>query len=389
MAFDVTVEAAALKAALGSVRAAVAPRGANPVTAFVHLTGENGRLIAVATDGSQAMEASAEAQVEDWGAVLVDHAKLSAVAGLFSGAAVRLTYREKQQRLAVRCGKAEHVLPCGDVADFPPIQWEPDGAPQHAIVAQGESWARGCAVASHVSEDANRYGLNGVSIEKIGDEGLRLVATDGSRLAWSDVDCTLPISGIRLPKRLLLPPGAVRSMARAAASGGTWGLRVGERSAAWAPVGVDGEAIPGVRHWFRLIEGEFPDYRLVMPPGFKRVVKVDAGTLVSAIKGVSLAAEDRNHSVDFTFEESRILLAARSVKGAEARTEVEAEVDGVPMRTGFNGAYLSEALSFLGGGAAVMSLGNALDPCMLTSGPVSDPPSATLRGVVVMPMRLD
>lgn len=388
MGLDVFVDAGALKAVLGSVRPAVAPRGSNPVTAFVHLTGDGTRLVATATDGAQAMEASAEANFEGWGAVLVDHAKLSAVAGLFSGA-VRLTYREKQQRLTIRCGKAEHVLPCADVKDFLPIQWEPDGAPQDALVAQGEAWARGFAVASHVSDDPNRYGLNGVAVEKVGDEGLRLVATDGSRLAWSDVECTLPISGIRLPKAQLFPAGVARSMARAAAGGGTWGLRVGERSAAWAPVGADGEPLPGVRHWFRLIEGQFPDYRLVMPPRFKRVVKVDGAELTGALKGVALAAEDRNHSISFEFREGLIGLSSRSVKGAEARTEVEAEVDGAPMRTGFNGAYLSEALAFLGGGEAVMSLGDALDPCMLTSGPVSDPPSATLRGVVVMPMRLD
>lgn len=388
MAFDVTVEATALKAALGAVRGAVTARPANPVHAFAHLNTVGDTLVVTTTDGLQAFEFGAQAQVDGWGVILVDHARLSAVAALFDGA-VRLRYNEKQQRVVIRCGKAEHVLPCADPKDFPTIQWEPEGAPEHALIAAGEAWARGFAVVSHASQDANRYGLNGVSVEKIGDEGLRLVATDGSRLAWSDVDCSLPISGIDLPKMHLLPPPAVRNMVRAAGVGGTWGLRLGRQAAAWGPVDADGKAVAGLRMWFRLMEGQFPDYRLVMPPGFKRVVKVDAGTLVSAIKGVSLAAEDRNHSVDFTFEESRILLAARSVKGAEARTEVEAEVDGVPMRTGFNGAYLAEALSFLGGGAAVMSLGNALDPCMLTSGPVSDTPSATLRGVVVMPMRLD
>ena len=388
MAFDVTMDAGALKAALGAVRGAVTARPANPVHAFAHLNTVGDTIVVTTTDGLQAFEFAAQAQVDGWGVILVDHARLSAVAALFDGA-VRLRYNEKQQRLVIRCGKAEHVLPCADPADFPTIQWEPEGAPEHALVAAGEAWVRGFAVASHVSPDANRYGLNGVSVEKIGDEGLRVVATDGSRLAWSDVDCSLPISGIDLPKMHLLPPAAVRNMVRAAGAGGLWGLRLGRQAAAWGPVDADGKAVAGLRAWFRLMEGQFPDYRLVMPPSFKRVVKVDAGALVSAIKGVSLAAEDRNHSVDFTFEESRILLAARSVKGAEARTEVEAEVDGVPLRTGFNGAYLSEALSLLGGGKVVLSLGDTLDPCMLTSGPASDPPSATLRGVVVMPMRLD
>lgn len=388
MALDVYVDAAALKGALNTVRGAVSARPVVPVHAFVHMTAANDRLVLTTTDGATAMEAGVAAQVDDWGAILVDHARLLAVVGIFD-AAVRLTYNDKRKRVVLRCGKAEHVLPCGDVKDFPPIQWEPDGAPEFALVATGEAWARGFAVASHASQDENRYGLNGVSVEKIGDEGLRTVATDGSRLAWSDVDCSLPISGVVLPKKQLIPPAAARSMARAAGAGGLWGLRLGERSAAWGPVDEDGKAVPGARMLFRLIEGEFPDYRLVMPPRFKRSVKVDAGALSYALKGVSLAAEDRNHSVDFRFEESRIALAAQSAKGAEARQDVDADMEGAPLRTGFNATYVIEALAFLGGGEVTLSLGDALDPCMITAGAAGEPPAATLRGVVVMPMRLD
>lgn len=388
MALDVSISAAALKAALGATRAAITARPVNPVWAFAHISAANDKIVVTTTDGAQAFEAGAEAQVDDWGAILVDHARLSAVAGLFDGA-VRLKHEEKRQRVVIRCGKAEHVLPCGDAGDFPPIQWDPDGEPGHALVAPGEAWARGFAVASHASQDLNRYGLNGVSVEKIDEEGLRLVATDGSRLAWSDVDCSLPISVVKLPRRMLIPPGVARSMARAAGAGGLWGLRLGDRSAAWGPVDEDGKPADGLRLWFRMLEGEFPDYRLVMPPRFKRTIKVDSGALASALKGVSLAAEDRNHSVDLTFEESRILLAARNAKGSEARAEVEAELDGAPLRTGFNATYLSEALTFLGSGEVTLSLGDALDPCILTIGPVADVSSATLRGVVVMPMRLD
>jgi len=388
MALDVSVSASALKAALGATRAAITARPVNPVWSFAHISAANDKLVITTTDGAQAFEVGAEAQVDDWGVILVDHARLSAVAGLFDGA-VRIKYNERQKRVTIRCGKAEHVLPCGDAGDFPPIQWEPDGEPGHALVASGEAWVRGFAVASHASQDPNRYGLNGVSVEKIDEEGLRLVATDGSRLAWSDVDCSLPISAVKLPRRMLIPPGVARSMARAAGAGGLWGLRLGERSAAWGPVDEDGKPVDGLRVWFRMLEGEFPDYRLVMPPRFKRTVKVDSGVLISALKGVSLAAEDRNHSVDLAFEESRILLAARSAKGSEARAEVEAELDGAPLRTGFNATYLSEALALLGGGEVTLSLGDALDPCILTIGPVADVSSATLRGVVVMPMRLD
>lgn len=388
MALDVSVSAAALKAALGATRAAITARPVNPVWAFAHVSANNDKVVITTTDGAQAFEAGAEAQVEGWGVILVDHARLSAVVGLFDGA-VRLKYNEKQQRVVIRCGKAEHVLPCGDVKDFPPIQWEPDGAPEHALVAPGEAWVRGFAVASHASQDPNRYGLNGVSVEKIDEEGLRLVATDGSRLAWSDVDCSLPISVIKLPRRMLLPPGVVRSMARAAAAGGLWGLRLGERSASWGPVDEDGKPVEGLRVWFRMLEGEFPDYRLVMPPRFKRSIKVDAGALTAALKGVSLAAEDRNHSVAFNFEESRILLSTRNGKGSEASAEVEADLEGAPIRTGFNATYVAEALSFLGGGEVTVSMGDALDPCLLTLGPVAGQPFATLRGVVVMPMRLD
>ena len=141
MALDVYVDAAALKGALNTVRGAVSARPVVPGHAFVHLTAENDRLVLTTTDGATAMEAGVAAQVDDWGAILVDHARLLAVVGIFD-AAVRLTYNDKRKRVVLRCGKAEHVLPCADAGDFPPIQWEPDGAPEFALVATGEASPR-------------------------------------------------------------------------------------------------------------------------------------------------------------------------------------------------------------------------------------------------------
>jgi len=186
----------------------------------------------------------------------------------------------------------------------------------------------------------------------------------------------------------LISVDTARTLARMAAAGGQFGLRLGARSASWAPVNDDGDAIPGARCWFLLVEGEFPDYRMVLPASFKRVVKVGAAALATALKGITLAADDKNNTVRATFEEARVLLAAQSATSTAA-AEVDAEMIGAPMQTGVNGGYLAEALSLLGAVEVTLSLGEHLAPILITDGPPATPTAETPRGVVVMPMRLD
>lgn len=388
--FSVQINVSALKTALNTVRAAISPRAANEINKCVRLEVGAAGLVITATSGLIAIEAHAECDADGDQAIVVPHDKLSMVCGLYDGV-LHLSFNPTRRRLVVKAGKSEHTLACLDAADWPPIAWEPEGAGL-ALVADGAAWARGFAVAGHASQDENRYGLNGVNVERIGDEGLRCVATDGSRLAWADVECSLPIGAITIPGKQLVPVEVSRALVRSAAGGGSWGLRLGQRSGAWGQVDADGQPAKGAgRMWFRLVEGEFPQYQMVLPASYKRTVKVDGAALSRALKAVCLTANDKNNSVRATFEDGRVLFATQDTKDTSGvKVEVDADLVGSALYTGFNASFLAEALALLGSPAqVVVSLGDILDPVLLTAGAPAAKTVETAEAVVVMPMRLD
>lgn len=376
-----TIDLGILKAAVGGAAKAAARKAENPMHGAVLITVGPDGLRVVGGDGVIRVESPAvpcEGDLPD--GVCLDAARLVAVLGGLDGDSVRLTADKKRQRVILRCGKSEYSLSALDPADYPPA---PDaGAGSSAVLCSGQALAEALAeVAPAVSSDPNRYGLNGVKVENvdvIGTEGhgsLRFVATDGSRLTWQGVPLsrgTLP----KLPKKeLLTAPWCALVRERAAGVAAPVTLTWGERSVA--------AEIAGWTVYGRTLDGEFPDYRHVFPETHKREVTVSAPAWAAALKRAQIMASDRNNSVKCAFEEDRILMRAQDVKAGEVTEEVQADLDGAPMSTGFNAGYVLDVLRAAGSAEVTLRMGEALDPVVITVDGRAD------FCAVVMPMRLD
>jgi len=376
-----TIDLGVLKAAVGGAAKAAARRADNPMHSAVLITVGPDGLRVVGGDGVIRVESPAvpcEGDLPD--GVCLDAARLVAVLGGLDGDAVRLTNDVKRKRVILRCGKSEYSLAALDPADYPPA---PDaGAGSSAVLCGGQALALALAdVAPAVSGDPNRYGLNGVKVEAIesstagGPDALRFVATDGNRLTWQKVvlrEGALP----RLPKtELLSSPWCALVRERAAGVAAPVTLTWMERAVA--------AEIAGWTVYGRTLDGEFPDYRLVMPEKHKREVTVSAPAWAAALKRAQIMASDRNNSVKCTFEEARILMRAQDVKAGEVTEEVQADLDGAPLSTGFNAGYVLDVLKAAGSADVTLRMGEALDPVVIS-----------IDGdegycAVVMPMRLD
>lgn len=375
-----TIDLSILKAVVGGAAKAAARRADNPMHGAVLITVGPDGLRATAGDGVIRVESAAAPCDGDLpGGVCLDAARLVAVLGGLDGDAVRITNDVKRKRVILRCGKSEYSLSALDPADYPPA---PERGAGSSASVQGPALARALGeVAASVSSDANRYGLNGVHVEAQESKAagqpdvLRFVATDGSRLTWSDAGLdsgTLP----KLPRaQLMAPPWCALVRERAGAASGPVVLTWMERAVA---AEVDGWTVYG-----RTLEGEFPDYRHVLPEKHKREVKVGAPAWAAALKRAQLMANDRNHSVRCAFEEGRILMQATDVKAGEVREEVSADLTGAPLSTGFNAGYVLDLLRAAGSSEVTLRMGEALDPVVITVDGRGD-----FCGVV-MPMRLD
>lgn len=399
------IEASALKAALAAVRPAVDAKGASPLMGYVHVRIDGERIIVTANRNTVAMEVTLAAPQDNGRCFIVaPHDRLSQIVGLYDGETLALSYKGgTRHALTIKAARASHVLTCADPGDWPLIDWSaavPGGEPPAPVILSASSWAHVWLVAGYASTDDNRYGLNGVRLERTGDgETLRVAATDGSRLAWrsAKAEPTIPISGASLPRRALVPREVAALLGKIAGAAGAddlFALTTGERVAVWAQVNPDGDEVGAVRMRFALVEGEFPDYRLVLPESVKRTCTVKVGDLAAALRSVAVSAVDRNASVRFAFEEGRVLLSAQDngARGGEARAEAPCEFDGAPMQTGFNASYVAAVLSGAAGDSVTVHLGDALAPALWLA-EVWRPRAGALADVsdmvVIMPMRLD
>jgi DNA polymerase-3 subunit beta len=399
------IEASALKAALAVVRPAVEAKGANPLAAYVQVVVGDDSVAVTANRGDISMRSAFRADPGDTCEVVAPHDRLAQIVGLYDGQTLTMAYKPGTRALTIRAAKASHVLTCADPADWAPLDWAAkgrgtDAPPPSPIILAAAGWSHLWGVAGYASADVNRYGLAGVHLERVGDgETLRAAATDGSRLCWrgARAEATIPISGADLPRKALISREMAGVLGKAAGGAGAedlFALTVGERVAVWSQVDADGDEVGSLRVRFSLAEGEFPDYRQVIPAGIKRTCTVKVGALATALRSVAVSATDKQSSVRCSFEEGRMLLSAQDVggKGGEARAEVECDFDGSPLSTGFNATYLDAVLRGATGDSVTVHLGEALDPAIWL-GELWRPQTGRLADVadlvVVMPMRLD
>ena len=141
--------------------------------------------------------------------------------------------------------------------------------------------------------------------------------------------------------------------------------------------------LPGQSFWFRLLDGEFPDYEAVVPTDNKVFAMLQRDALLSALRRVSILVADRAKAVRFAFGEEELEIQVHNVDRGEVRETVPMELTGDELEVGFNARYLQEILGVMKGEHVVLELAHPLAPCL-----VKDPDDSDCF-FVVMPMRLD
>jgi len=354
---------------LASDCAGIVPRQAtNPALACVLLDADmGGSLVATATDTTATIRDSAPADVSGGGSVLVDAKTLATVAKGLSGDTVALSV--SRGRLLVSASGASFRLPMLDVDDYPPIKiGDADGATVDGAVML----AAFTAIAHAISPDDNRYGLNGAHVEQT-DTGVRVVATDGARLCYSEIRTT---GEVNPPASRLLPRRAVADVRRlAATAAGDWSWSMSDGLATFATGSLS--------YSVRLIDGAFPDYRQVIPDRFDRTVEVGADPIRGALRRASIVADGRTNSARIALGSHVLTISADSADSGGLTEQIPATVEGGEITTGISARYMGEAIAAVGGDVVVISMGGELAPIQITSAENPD------TVAIVMPMRID
>ena len=334
---DLFIDREELIRGLSRVQGIVERRTTNMALAHVLLSAEGNTLRMTATDTMVSLVADYVARVEQPGEISVDAQHLFQVAKHVPEATVHLK-AEAGNRLAIHSGKSEFHLVGMAAEDYPPLPSRDD---QAALSIAGTTLNRLIVETLYaVCLDDSRYGLNGAHLEEItsesGEARVRMVTTDGSRLSYSES----AYSGeFNMGRQMLLPRKALDEVRKLCdGDEGAWEIAFGERSATFQT--------QGLTMMVRLVDGQFPDYRQVLPQSYKCRLVVNRMDFLDALKRVSIVASDRNHSVRFAFESNQLVLSAQNVDLGNAREEIEASLEGEPFETGFNISYFLDAVSY-------------------------------------------
>jgi DNA polymerase III subunit beta len=224
-----------------------------------------------------------------------------------------------------------------------------------------------------ISTDETRYILNGVLFEPRESGRVRMVATDGHRLAMVDREMggTFKTKG-----GAILPRKGVHELRRL----------LDEAPEAECQFGfADNSALfrkSGLTMVMRLIDGQFPEYQRVIPKQGEKIVAVPRQRFQEALKRIALLSADKSNAVKISLGDGVLRISAQNPDLGEAKDEVPVAYAGAALTVGFNARYLLDVLSAVEGEDIVLELGDEHSPGVLHR------PNDQSYTAVVMPMRV-
>jgi DNA polymerase-3 subunit beta len=191
--------------------------------------------------------------------------------------------------------------------------------------------------------------------------GLRLVATDSYRLAVRD----LPGLGVLGEgQKVLVPSRALNELLRLLPAEGSVSLRLGTHDATFS-VGPSGGVEQSVTLTTRLIEGEFPNYRALIPSNYPNRLTVGREALLDAVRRVKLLARDATTPVRIALRPNGIELTVITTDWGTATEDVDAKYEGAEMTVAFNPNFLIEGVEAVTGDEVALDTLDALKPATL------------------------
>ncbi|MCU1351027.1 MAG: dnaN [Acidimicrobiales bacterium] len=340
---DVLVEA------LGAAGRAVANRGgALPVLSGVRAELEGDRLKLTGSDLELtiAFELTV-AGAADGVAVLPSRVTTELVRSLESGSVEVSIDGEEAHITSGRFQSAIRLLPADE---FPRLALPADDAVTLAAADFAEALHQ---VVPAASADDARPILTGV-LMAAEEGGLRLVATDSYRLAVRDLPGA---SVLREGQSVLVPSRALRELERLLGSAEEVTLRLGEREATFE--------VGGVRLTTRLIEGEFPNYRGLIPASHPNRLTVGREALVEAVRRVKLMAREPNTPVRLAMSADGLELVAITQDVGQAHEQLDATYDGAELTVAFNPEYLLNGVEVTPGDEISLDTVDAQKPAVI------------------------
>jgi DNA polymerase-3 subunit beta len=356
-----------LAARLGTVSRGLSTRGTVQILAGVLLHVQDGGLELAATDMELSLRAKVDATIEGEGSAVVPGRLLTDIVRLLPDERVVLEHRVEESTVYVSSGSSESRLRTYAVEDFPRL---PDPATATLSTLEAEPLLETIArVSRAASRDESRPVLTGILVRFEGSS-LVMAATDSYRMAVKETS----VGGSPPDLDAIVPARALEELRRIAA--GQSEIQLGT---------LDNHVIFGVGDtWLttRRIDGQFPNYRQLLPETFEHELRVSGVELTEVVRRISLLAQ-KNAPLRLSFAPGELTISAQTPDIGEAQESLPVPFQGEPLEIGFNPEFLRAGLEAIEDGDVVVKLISPLRPGLIESGDES-----RFR-YLIMPIRLN
>jgi DNA polymerase III subunit beta len=369
-----TVDRDRLEGLLTRVQSVAERRHTMPVLSHTLLTADASGLTLVASDLEIVIRCVQEADVAESGAVALPARKFFDIAKVLPKGPVRVVEREGHY-VEIAAERGNFRLAGLDSREFPEMPEKPGTS---TVTVDADTFRKLVErTVAFASSDETRYNLAGILLEQQDGDGtslMRMVATDGHRMAIAEGEAP-GLTGLLAAGKALVPRKGLLEIRKLAESGpGSLEMCASEKFL-YAGKG-DTEL------WVRLLEADFPDYRQVIPRDNRIMARVPRDAFVEALRRVSVMAPEKVNSIRLSFTDGQIEVSTTSQDLGEARDVLAAAYEGPPIRIGFNGRYLLDALSGVAEETVVMEMKDDVSQVLMR------PEKDTAFTAVIMPMRI-
>jgi len=327
-----------------------------PITSNVLISAQESMISIRATDLEMAFKALCEADVIKEGSTAVPSRKLYEIVRAFPS-----------DTLAVKETENKWIQIADKRIEYNIVGMEPDDFPGFPEVGDVDLFEVDVNVIMNminktiycVLGDEGRAQLAGICFENIGTDDMnkiRMVSTDGHRL--SKIDHLLEDQqGPTLKGRVIIPKSGMVELLRLLEGGKS--LRIGFKDNNFIAE-KDQEVLI-----VRLIEGEFPDYEMVIPKMTQSEMIVQKEDFLMMLRRMSILSSDKYPGVRFKIDKEQLEATTTNPDIGESKETISVSYYGKPLEVAFNPKYFTDALTSMNSEEVVVKLKDEVNPCVI------------------------
>jgi DNA polymerase-3 subunit beta len=280
-----------------------------------------------------------------------------------------VTLQQQDKRLLVKAGKSRFTLQTLPAEDFPRLA-KPAGDVARFTLSQKALRRLLGLVQYAMAQQDIRYYLNGL-LMVVEDKQLKLVATDGHRLAYASLPLAaeLPRQEVIVPRKTVLELGKLL-----ADNDNEVRIELAATQAAFS--------FGSVELVSKLVDGKFPDYTRVIPTTHKNKLQIEREPLRQALMRAAILSNEKFRGVRWVLADGSLKIVSSNAEQEEAHEELEVKYSGDSLDIGFNVNYLLDVLNNVSGSAVDCAFGDSSSSALLSYATEKD------FKYVVMPMRI-